>query len=65
MTNDNADILADVIDTATAASILGISTAAVGQKFTAGTIPGKRLGLRTLVFHRPTIEAIAAERAKQ
>jgi hypothetical protein len=55
--------LPDLIGSEEAASILGISRQAVGQKFTAGQLPGARIGERTIVFARRDIEAAARRRS--
>jgi hypothetical protein len=52
----------ELVNAEGAAEILGISAAAVGQKFTAGELPGQRLGKRTLAFSRRDMELIADRR---
>ncbi|MCU1508207.1 MAG: binding domain protein excisionase family [Glaciihabitans sp.] len=56
------DPMPELINAAEAAGILGISAAAVGQKFTAGELPGQRVGERSIIFSRRRIEAIAGKR---
>jgi predicted DNA-binding transcriptional regulator AlpA len=48
-----------------AGDMLGISRQAVGQKFTAGQLPGRRIGERVLVFARRDIEQVAARKKAQ
>lgn len=47
----------DLISAEEAAELLGISRQAVHKKVTAGTLPGHRIGERTLVFARADVEA--------
>jgi excisionase family DNA binding protein len=50
----------DLISAEEAAEMLGISRQAVHKKVTAGTLPGHRVGERTLVFARTDVEEAAA-----
>lgn len=52
----------ELIGAEVAAEILGVTRQAIGQQFTAGKLPGQRLGERGLVFARRDIETIAARR---
>ena len=60
----SADIgLPDMVTTVEAADIIGITRQRVLQMVESGAIPSKRVGDRTLVLPRLTVEAIAAARA--
>lgn len=52
----------DLVNAVGASKILGITPAAVGQKFSSGELPGQRIGERIIVFATHDIEAIAKRR---
>lgn len=50
----------EIISAEEAAELLGISRQAIHKKVTAGTLPGHRVGERTLLFARTDVEAARA-----